>query len=110
MESDDRLEHIDWPRVHLYCLGQVTIGSRVRISFGSTICSGSHDYKSFNFDLLKLPIDIGDHTWIAAEVFIGPNLRIGSHSVVGARSVCFSDVPSRSVVAGNPSRLISNHQ
>ena len=50
--------------------------------------------------------------YLEDDVFVGPNaviigdVRIGSHSVIGAGSVVTKDVPSYSVVAGNPAKIL----
>lgn len=51
-------------------------------------------------------IDIKDHCYIAINSTILPNVTIGPWSVVGAGSVVTKDVPSHTVVAGNPARPI----
>ena len=45
---------------------------------------------------------IGDDVWIGRDCLFMPCIKIGSHSVVGARSVVTKDVPERVIVAGNP--------
>ena len=52
--------------------------------------------------LLTSPITIGDRVWITADVFVAPGVTISDGAVVLARSTVFHDVPSWSVVAGNP--------
>jgi putative colanic acid biosynthesis acetyltransferase WcaF len=56
--------------------------------------------------LVKLPINIGDWAWVAADAFVGPGVTIGRGAVVGARSVVVRDVPPDVVVAGNPARIL----
>jgi acetyltransferase-like isoleucine patch superfamily enzyme len=52
------------------------------------------------------PVSVGDRVWIGNRVIILPGVTIGDDAVVGAGAVVTSDVPSRSVVAGNPARVI----
>lgn len=50
--------------------------------------------------------EIGDDVWIGRECLFMPCKKIGSHSIVGARSVVTKDVPEYVIVAGNPAKII----
>ena len=52
--------------------------------------------------LVIAPIVIEAEAWVAADVFVGPGVKIGEGSVVGARSTVVNDVEPWSVVAGCP--------
>ncbi|MFD0933342.1 acyltransferase [Psychroflexus salinarum] len=51
-------------------------------------------------------IKIEDEVWLGASVTILPNVTIGKCSVIGAGSLVTKDVPSYSVYAGTPAKLI----
>lgn len=53
-----------------------------------------------------LPIVIGDHCWIGADVTILPGVTIGSNTVIGAKSVVTKDIPSNVIALGNPCRVL----
>ena len=53
-----------------------------------------------------LPVIIGDDCFIGYGSIILMGVSIGEGSIVGAGAVVTKDVPSRSVVAGNPARII----
>lgn len=57
---------------------------------------------------LKADTIIGDNCIIGICSIIMPGVRIGDHVVVGGGSVVTKDVPSHSVVVGNPARIIKN--
>ena len=52
------------------------------------------------------PVVIGDNVWIGNRAIILPGVTIGEGAVVGAGSVVTRDVPARTVVAGNPARMV----
>jgi acetyltransferase-like isoleucine patch superfamily enzyme len=47
--------------------------------------------------------------WIGANVFILPNVTIGQHSMVGVNSVVDRDIPSYTLAAGAPARVIKRY-
>ena len=53
-----------------------------------------------------LPINIGDRVWIGTGAIILAGVSIGDEAVVGAGAVVTKDVPPRTVVAGNPAKVI----
>ncbi|MBR1383274.1 MAG: sugar O-acetyltransferase [Ruminococcus sp.] len=52
------------------------------------------------------PITIGNDCWIASNVIICAGVTIGDNCVIGAGSVVTRDIPSNSLAAGNPFRVI----
>lgn len=52
------------------------------------------------------PIVIGSNCWIASNVVIAGGVTIGEGCVIGAGSVVTRDIPSNSLAAGNPCRVI----
>ncbi len=91
---------------NLYAVDRVIIGESAIVSQGSHLCTASHDFNSDGFELITAEICIADNAWVATEAFIGPGVTVGENAVVGARSVVTSDVAPRTIVAGNPARLI----
>ncbi|KEY62770.1 sugar O-acetyltransferase [Lactococcus cremoris] len=53
-----------------------------------------------------LPITIEDNVWIGGSATILPGVTVGRNSIVAAGAVVTKDVPSNSIVGGNPARLI----
>lgn len=49
---------------------------------------------------------IGDNVDIGSNVVILGNVNIGSNTIIGAGSVVTKDIPSNSVVVGNPAKVI----
>lgn len=52
------------------------------------------------------PIIIGNNVFIGYGAVILPNVTVGDDVVIGARSVVTKDIPSGSVVAGVPARVL----
>lgn len=57
-------------------------------------------------DLAPKDITIEDNTWIGAMVTVLPGVTIGRGSVINTGAVVFEDVPSNTVVRGNPGMAI----
>lgn len=70
------------------------------IAFGASILS--HDMTRG----LYLNTFIGKRCFIGARSIIMPGVRVGDECIVAAGAVVTKDVPSRSIVAGNPAKVI----
>jgi acetyltransferase-like isoleucine patch superfamily enzyme len=49
---------------------------------------------------------VGRNCFIGAQAIIMPGVRVGDECIVGAGAVVTKDVPSCSIVAGNPAKII----
>ena len=88
--------------------GGVTFGNDVFIapSCGFHTSGHSIDHERRNRGLeYAYPITVGDNVWFGAGVQVMPGVTIGSNVVIGG-SVVTRDIPSDSVAAGNPCRVI----
>ena len=89
----------------------VEIGRECLLAEGAYVTDFDHEYRDLSTPIRKQGIvksrtRIGDDCWIghAATILRGSN--VGRGSVVGASSVVKGAVPSYSVVAGNPARVV----
>ncbi|HZY79659.1 MAG TPA: putative colanic acid biosynthesis acetyltransferase [Cyclobacteriaceae bacterium] len=98
---------ISW-NVRVYNLGTITIGSGTVVSQHAHLCGGTHDHRSPDFTLLRTGLTIGSKCWIAADAFVGPGVVIGDRAIVGARAVVVHNVEPRTIVAGNPAKVVGN--
>ena len=104
--------------VHISSIESIAIGSHVLM--GSRIYISDHNHGIYKGDRQSRPeeppshrtlggggpVTIGDNVWIGDNsVILGP-ASIGSGVIVGANSVIRGVVPSNSIVAGAPARLI----
>jgi len=94
------------------------IGKNVMIANGAVIMDyDGHPVFSFGQDKQKdtyagnaKPIKIEDNVWIGTRATILKGVTLGSGSIVAANSCVSFDVPSNSIVGGNPARVIKeNH-
>lgn len=56
------------------------------------------------------PIKIGNNVWIAGAAFIMRNTTIGDGCTVGALSVVKGDFKDRSLISGNPAKVIKVYE
>ena len=94
------------PHVDCYCVDRITIGTHATVSQYSYLCAATHDEADPRMKLVTAPIEIGDQAWVCADVFVGPGIRIGEGTVVGARSSVFRDLPEWTVCLGTPAKPI----
>jgi len=78
----------------------VHIGAESYVAFGAVILT--HDMTRG----LYADTRIGKRCFIGAHSILMPGVTIGDGSIVGAGSVVTRDVPSASIVAGNPARVV----
>ncbi len=88
--------------VQILSLAHVSIASHVCISQRAFLCTGSHRFRSENFDLLTRPIAIGEGCWIAANVFIGPGVTLAPGTMCAAGAVVLKGSKPGDVLVGNP--------
>ncbi len=93
-------------RVVLYCLGPVSIGSRVTVSQGAHLCAGTHDFTRRAMPLVRPRISVGDDAWICADAFVGPSVDVGAGAILGARAVAMRSLDPWTIYAGNPARAV----
>lgn len=90
------------------CFEHISVGSRCAISWNTNMLDGNaHELV---IDGAARPrtqsIVIGDEVWIGAGATILSGVTIGDGAVVAAGSVVTADVPSATVAAGNPARVV----
>lgn len=89
----------------------VTIGDNVFIGPNVSIYTACHpleaDERNTGVEWAE-PVTIGNSVWIGGSATILPGVTIGNNCVIGAGSVVTKDVPSNTVAAGNPARVIKS--
>lgn len=54
-------------------------------------------------------IEVGNHVWIGARSIILKGVSIGNNSIIGTNSIVTKNIPSHSVAAGIPAKVIKNN-
>lgn len=93
--------------------GNVKIGNYCRIGPGVKIIAGNHttEYvEDIPMKLLKDPkakgINIGNDVWIGTNSVILDGVTIGDSVIIGAGSIVTKSIESRTIVVGNPAKVI----
>jgi acetyltransferase-like isoleucine patch superfamily enzyme len=81
----------------------IHVGECTYIAFHSTILA--HDMTR----LLHTDTYIGRNCFIGAQSIIMPGVRVGDECIVASGAVVTKDVPSHSIVAGNPAQIIRSN-
>ena len=92
--------------------GHIIIEDNVMLGSGVHIYVSNHRFEDPDKDLIEQghypprPVIIRRGAWLGANVILLPGVNVGERSVVSAGSVVLRDVPARSIVAGNPARIV----
>lgn len=81
----------------------IHIGDYTAVTFESVILT--HDFVNRK----HLDVWIGKNCLIGARSIIYPGVKIGDSCIISTAAVVMKDVPSNSVVAGNPGRVIETN-
>ena len=71
-----------------------------------TACHSTDPQKRNTREEWAKPVKIGNNCWIGGSVTILPGAVIGDNVTIGAGSVVVTDIPSNTVAAGNPCKII----
>ena len=103
----------DYTRIGLgnTIIGPATIGHHVNLAQNVTVTGLNHNYQDADKRIDEQgvstrPVTIEDDVWIGANAVILPGVTLGKLSVVAAGSVVSRSVPSYSVCAGSPAKVI----
>lgn len=107
----------------IWCVNKVTIGKNVIISDHVLILDNNNhpvdpnkrlemiesgwSTKSWKWkNSISAPVTIEDNVWIGKDVKILKGVTIGRNSIVGIGSIVVKNVPSNTIVAGNPAKVV----
>ena len=99
---------MNWGGMILDCAA-ITVGDDVLMAAGVQLIAATHPIEAADrlegWELAR-PVTIGDRAWLGSGVLVLPGVTVGEEAVVGAGAVVTRDVAPRTVVAGNPARVI----
>ena len=93
---------------------EMSLSAKPDMTFPKGVHIGAYTYVAFNARILThdrtrglyVHTRVGRNCFIGGESIILPGTTIGDNCVIGAGSVVTKDVPPRSIVAGNPAKII----
>jgi acetyltransferase-like isoleucine patch superfamily enzyme len=113
IENDTNIEQ----NVHIVCHSRIRIGSSVSITGHCAIVDVNHSFRDVH-DPTKIGariededsfVEIGDGSFIGHGSVILPNVKVGTHVVIGANSVVTADIPDYSIAAGAPAVVLKRY-
>jgi acetyltransferase-like isoleucine patch superfamily enzyme len=96
---------------YLDASGGLTIGSNVSIAHQTSILTNDHGWDDESLPIKYNPLKpgavrIADDVWIGCGVRIFSRVQIESRSIVAGGAIVTRSVAARTIVGGNPARLI----
>ena len=90
-------------------VGMVRIGDNCQMAPNVAIYTAGHPVHPADRNSLYeygIDVTIGNNVWLGGNAVICPGVTIGDNVVIGAGSVVTKDIPSWTVAAGNPCKVI----
>lgn len=97
------------PEVICYNQELVTLEENVTVSQYSYLCTAGHETHNTNSasnGLITSGITLERNAWIGTRAFIGMGVVVGKNAIVGATASVYKDVPAKTIVGGNPAKII----
>lgn len=100
---------------HITAVNRIVIGDNLLTGRFVLITDNSHgkfDMEELNIHpshreiVSKGEVVIGNNVWLGDKVSVLPGVHIGDGCIIGANSVVTHDVPSFSIAAGSPAKVI----
>lgn len=90
-------------------VGKVTIGDNCLFAPNVAIYAAGHPVhpalRNTGYEY-GIDVTIGNNVWLGGNVVVCPGVTIGDNVVIGAGSIVTKDIPSWTIAAGNPCKVI----
>ena len=101
------------PGCFLLAKDRIVLGENSTLAYKVVILTSANPNYPYNelskiYPKMTKPVIIENDVWVGACAIILHGVRIGEHSVVAAGSVVTKDVPSHTMVAGCPARVMKH--
>lgn len=91
---------------YLQARNGIEIGHNFRMGPNVGLISSNHDISDYDRWEKMPPIRIGNNVWIGMNCVVMPGVQIGDNVVIGSNSVVTKDIPSNSIAAGSPCKVL----
>ena len=89
----------------------IILGNNVTLARGVNIIAHHHYNKFLKEEFIQRDavVEIGDDCFIGINAIILPGVKLGTGTMVGAGSIVTKSFEERSIIAGNPAKLIRKY-
>ena len=96
------------PQCYFAAKGGIFLGDNVTLSAGAKILSSSLKVENGVIQKRHIhkPVILKNNVWIGAGAMICPGVTVGENTIIAAGAVVTKDIPSNSVAAGIPAKVI----
>jgi len=108
--SGEEFNCFSWMGIDTHMPWLITIGDNVTISFNVTILTHDASTNKAGLETKIGFVRIGNNCFVGAGTTILCGVSIGDNVIIGAGSVVTKSIPSNSVVAGNPAKVIMSYE
>lgn len=98
------------PGVRLSSATEIVIGDNCMLASGAYVTDSDWHgiYNRVEVVGKTAPVRIENNVWVGDSVIVCKGVTIGENSVIGAGSVVVNDIPSNTIAAGNPARVVKS--